>query len=34
MENSAKEIVELALPVNDLSRGELVAIHENFNVRF
>lgn len=32
MENSAKEIVELALPVNDLSRGELVAIHENFNV--
>lgn len=32
MENSAKEIVELALPVNDLSRGELVAIHENFNI--
>ena len=32
MENSAKEIVELALPVNDLSRGELVAIHENFKV--
>ena len=32
MENSAKEIVELALPINDLSRGELVAIHENFNV--
>lgn len=32
MENSAKEIVELALPVNDLSRGQLVAIHENFNV--
>ena len=32
MENSVKEIVELALPVNDLSRGELVAIHENFNV--
>lgn len=32
MENSAKEIVELALPVNDLSRGELFAIHENFNV--
>lgn len=32
MENSAKEIVELALPVNDLSRGRLVAIHENFNV--
>lgn len=32
MENSAKEIVELALPVNDLSRGELVAIHGNFNV--
>lgn len=32
MENSAKEIVELALPVNDLSRGQLVAIHENFKV--
>lgn len=32
MENSAKEIVELALPVNDLSRGELVAVHENFKV--
>lgn len=32
MENSAKEIVELALPVNYLSRGQIVAIHENFKV--
>ena len=33
MENQVKDIVEVALPVNDLNRGELVAVHENFKVQ-
>ena len=32
MENSAKDIVELAKPVQELNRGQLVAVHENYKV--
>ena len=32
MENSAKDIVELSKPVQQLDRGQLVAVHENYKV--
>ncbi|AUX87020.1 hypothetical protein C3F34_13925 [Acinetobacter sp. ACNIH2] len=32
MENSAKDIVELAKPVQQLDRGQLVAVHENYKL--